>query len=87
MTFENIITVIENHGGHVLFNSHGSHTDKDLGKLIIDFGEWRFNAWFNVRTNTFHTPCYYFGYKGLITNMTINNGLDTMINKSNGREN
>lgn len=79
MTKKTIIKKVIESGAEIRVNTFSRHQDKDLGKLMIVYNKWTFNAWFNTRLNTFRTPCYYFGYKGILGEMDIKTGLKEMI--------
>lgn len=69
-----VIKEIEQAGGNIIHNSFGTHTNKQLAKLIIRTEDgWMFNAWFDfreiwydfenkitsdIRYNNTNAPCY-----------------------------
>jgi len=78
-----IIKTLVDNGGEILHHTFGEHRDKNLGKVSVKFGEHWFNAWFNVKKNYFHSPYYNrFGYIGNVTNMKIEEGLETILKLS-----
>lgn len=76
---DSIIKKITDAGGIVGHSSLGSHTDKNLASMYIEFGDWHFNAWFNTKTDYFHAPSYYKKYMGILTMITIEEGINEMI--------
>ncbi len=75
-----ILKTLTDNGGEIHHTTFDGHRDKDLGKVSVSFGEHWFNAWFNVRTDYFHSPYYNRrGYRGNVTNMNIETGIKEML--------
>ena len=54
---------IQNSGGTISVNTCGKHSNKDIGKISFGFDKWVFNAWFDFKKQTAHSPVYWINKK------------------------
>lgn len=60
---ETVCKFAESLQGVVQQNTYGWHTNKELAYMPIFFGNWWFASWFDFKTQTSHSPVYWFNKK------------------------